>query len=98
MRGIILILSQSQRNPSKSLEKNWSECNRTHVSYSQTGRFFGMGVIKPSFQQLWNLPDFVIWLKISGKGPAIVSEKTLIKSIGMSNGQVLDFLSFRILL
>ena len=26
-----------------------------------------------------------------------MSEKALIKSIGMSNGQVLDFLSFRIL-
>ena len=53
--------------------------------------FFGTGVIKPSFQQLENLPDFVIWLKISDKGPAIVSEKDLIKSIGMSKGQVLDF-------
>ena len=52
---------------------------------------FGMGVIKPSFQQLRNLPDFVFWLKILDKGPAIVSEKALIKSIGMSNGQVLDF-------
>jgi len=59
--------------------------------------FFGMGIIKPSFQQLGNLPDFVIWLKISDKGPAIVSEKALMKSIGMSNGQVLDFLSFWIL-
>ena len=56
-----------------------------------------MGVIKPSFQQLRNLPDFVIWLKISDKGPAIVSEKASIKSIGISNGQVLDFLSFLIL-
>ena len=37
--------------------------------------FFKMGVIKPSFQQLGNLPDFVILLKISDKGPAIVSEK-----------------------
>ena len=58
--------------------------------------FFGMGVIKPGFQQLGNLPNFVIWLKISDRGPVIVSEKALIKSIGMSNGQVLDFLSFRI--
>ena len=53
--------------------------------------FFGIGVIKPSFQQLGNLPDFVIWLNIPDKGPAIAFEKALIKLIGMSNGQVLDF-------
>ena len=56
-----------------------------------------MGFIKPSFHQLGNFPNFVIWLKISDQGPANASEKNLIKSIGMSNGQVLDFLSFQIL-
>ena len=56
--------------------------------------FFGTGVIKPCFQQLGNLPNFVMWLKIFDKGSAILSEKALIKSIGMPKGQVLDFLSF----
>ena len=59
--------------------------------------FLGTGVIKPCFQQLGNLPNFVMWLKIFDKGSAILSEKALIKSTGMSKGQILDFLSLRIL-
>ena len=54
--------------------------------------FFGTGVMKSNFQQPGNLSGFVIWLKISDKGPAVMSEKALIKSIRMSKGQVFDFL------
>jgi len=59
--------------------------------------FFETCVIKPFFQQLENLPNFVMWLKIFNKGSAIFTEKILIKSTGMFKGQALDFLSFRIL-
>ena len=59
--------------------------------------FFETRVMKYYFQQLGNLPNFVIWLKIFDKGSAILSEKALIKSTGMSKGQILDFLSLRIL-
>jgi len=37
-------------------------------------------------------------LKIFDKDSAILSEKALIKAVGMSIGQVLDFLGFRIFL